>query len=152
MEDFIYYFYNYKVETATVEINLPGWQKLTDDEIEIYKSGNYKSIEMIDDLYCFSNTIENPSFNLDELKQSKVELLSSQSFDRAEDYMPKYKYENCLISKSLVERGKAPIYPNYLEIMRLYEESRVSLRLRFYECKSLVEAATSVEEIDKIEL
>ena len=33
-----YYFYNYKVETATVEITLSDWQPLTKEEIIIYQN------------------------------------------------------------------------------------------------------------------
>lgn len=150
MEDFIYYFYNYKVETATVEINLPGWQKLTDDEIEIYKSGNYNSIEIFDERYTFTKITNANAFDLEQYKRIKIEYISGESFTRAEQAVPEYRYKNCLISKSLIERGKGPIYNNYLEIIQQYEDSRISCRNEFYRCKNLIEHAKTKEEVDNI--
>ena len=148
MEDYIYYFFNNKVETATTEIKLPGWQQLTQEEIIIYQNNDYDNIEFINNKYCFTKNIIN--INLDEYKTSKIEKLSCLSFILGEEIIPNYKYNNCLISKNLVERGEEPIYPNYLNIMIEYENSRVFLRKEFYRCKGLIESATTKEEIDNI--
>lgn len=150
MEDYIYYFFNNKVETATTEIKLPGWQRLTDDEIEIYKSGDYNSIEKFNDHYCFSNEIDTNLFNIEQYKRIKIELISGESFAKGEQIIPDYKYRNCLISKGLVERNEPPIYENYIEIMHQYEDLRRDLRNEFYRCKFLIENATTKEEIDII--
>ena len=143
-----YYFYNYKVETATVKIWLEDWQELTQEEIIIYQNNDYDNIEFINNKYCFTKNIIN--INLDEYKASKIEKLSRLSFILGEEIIPNYKYSNCLISKNLVERGEDPIYPNYLNLMIEYENSRVSLRKEFYRCKGLIESATTKEEIDNI--
>ena len=143
-----YYFYNYKVETATVKIWLEDWQELTQEEIIIYQNNDYDNIEFINNKYCFTKNIIN--INLDEYKTSKIEKLSRLSFILGEEIIPNYKYSNCLISKNLVERGEEPIYPNYLNIMIEYENSRVFLRKEFYRCKGLIESATTKEEIDNI--
>jgi acylphosphatase len=150
MEDYIYYFYDYKVETATTEIKLPGWQRLTNDEIEIYKSGDYNSIEKFNDIFCFSNVIDTNLFNIEQYKRIKIDLISGESFTRGEQIIPDYKYRNCLISKGLVERGEDPIYTNYLDVMHEYEDLRKDLRNEFYRCKNLIDGATTKEEIDNI--
>jgi len=147
MEDFIYYFFNYKVETATSEINLPGWQKLTQEEIIIYKTCNYKRIVKNDNIYCFSNEDD---FNLDQYKQIKIDLISGESFTKGEQLIPDYKYRNCLISKGLIERGEVPIYDNYIDLMHEYEDLRKDLRTEFYRCKTLIEQAINKEEVDNI--
>ena len=148
MEDSIYYFFNYKVETATSEIKLPGWQRLTEEEIAIYKLADYDSIELFEGKYCFAKTIN--TFNLDQYKKIKIEYISGESFTRGEQILPDYKYRNCLISKGLIERGELPIYDNYSEIMIQYENIRKELRNEFYRCKNLIELATTKEEVDNI--
>jgi hypothetical protein len=147
MEEHLYYFFDYKVETATVEIHLPGWQKLTEEEINIYKSGEYKRIVKTNNHYSFCI---NDEFDLEQYKRIKIEFISGESFARGEQIIPDYKYMNCLISKGFVERGESPIYNNYIELMQEYECVRRDLRNEFYRCKSLIENAKTKEEIDQI--
>lgn len=147
MDNLIYYFFAGRVETATTEINLPGWQRLTDDEIEIYKSCSYKKIVKNNNIYSFSNEDD---FDLEQYKKIKIEFISGESFARGEQIIPDYKYRNCLISKGLVERNELPIYDNYIELMHRYEDLRKDLRNEFYRCKAQIESATTKEEIDNI--
>ena len=142
-----YYFYNYKVETATVKIWLEDWQELTPEEIEIFKKEEYKRIIKTNGVYSFLN--EN-DFDLEQYKRIKIDLISGESFTRGEQIIPDYKYRNCLISKGLVERGEDPIYTNYLDVMHEYEDIRKDLRNEFYRCKNLIDGATTKEEIDNI--
>lgn len=148
MEDFLYYFYNYQVQTSDVPIYAEGWQALTSEEIFMYKNDNFLPVTKKGSTYCFHNIEED--FDLEQYKKIKIEYLSGESFTRGEQIIPNYKYTNCIISKNLVERGEDPIYPDYLDIMIQYEHSRVSLRKEFYDCKKLVELATTKEEIDNI--
>lgn len=150
MNNLFYYFYKNKVETATVEITSPGWQSLTSEEIITYKNNDYDKIVFIDNKYYFIKN--NITIDLEEYKNSKIGLLSMQSFDIAETIIPDYKYKNCLISKNLVERGEDPIYENYIDIMLEYENSRVWVRQEFYRCKEAILKATSIEEIDNINI
>lgn len=150
MDNLFYYFYKNKVETATVEITFSDWQPLTKEEIIIYQNNDYDNIEFINNKYCFTKNIIN--INLDEYKNSKIELLSNQAFDIAERILPEYKYKNCLISKNLVERGENPIYENYMDIMLEYENSRVLIRQEFYRCKEAILKASSITEIDNINI
>ena len=142
-----YYFYNYKVETATVKIWLEDWQELTPEEIEIFKKEEYKRNIKTNGVYSFIN--EN-DFDLEQYKRIKIDLISGESFTRGEQIIPDYKYRNCLISKGLVERGEDPIYTNYLDVMHEYEDLRKDLRNEFYRCKNLIDGATTKEEIDNI--
>lgn len=142
-----YYFYNYKVETATVKIYLEDWQELTSEEIDIYESNNYKRIIKFGNIYKFDNIDD---FDLEQYKRIKIDLISGESFTLGEQIIPDYKYRNCLISKGLVERNEPPIYENYIEIMHQYEDLRRDLRNEFYRCKFLIENATTKEEIDNI--
>jgi len=150
MEDFIYYFYNYKVETATVEINLPGWQKLTDDEIEIYKSGNYHSINKFEDRYCFSSLIDTSFFDFDQYKLLKIQELSQLSLSVGEDIAPTYRFHNCLLSKEMEENGEIPIYSNWREVMQDFKIKRINLRNEFYRLKSIIENAADKNELDLV--
>lgn len=148
MEDFIYYFYDYKVETATSEVKLPGWQILSPEEVNIFKKREYKRIVKMNNVYSFTN--EDEFIDLVDYKRLKIDSISGQSFTLGEQIIPDYKYLNCLISKGLVERGENPIYNNYLEIMEQYETLRRDLRNEFYRCKNLILAAFTVDEIDQI--
>ena len=58
-----YYFYNYKVETATVKIWLEDWQELTQEEIIIYQNNDYDNIEFINNKYCFITLLFHDSKN-----------------------------------------------------------------------------------------
>lgn len=148
MENLYYYFYDYRVETATTEIKLPGWQPLTSEEIIIYQNNDYDNIEFINNKYCF--TKNNITINLDEYKNLKINEFSRLSFIIGEEIIPNYKYMNCLISKQFVERGEDPIYSNYIELMEQYEILRKDLRTEFYRCKEAVLKCNSIKEIDDI--
>ena len=150
MEDYIYYFYNYNVETATTEIKLPGWQKLTESEIEIFKSGDYSSIEKINDHYYFSKSITINQFNLETYKIEKIQELSYLSLSVGEVVAPTYKFHNCLLSKEMEENGETPIYIDWRDVMNEFKSKRVALRNEFYRLKSVVENATSKEQIDSL--
>lgn len=150
MEDFLYYFYNYKVETSDVQIYAEGWQELTSEEIEIYKSGYYSSIEKINDNYCFSKSITINQFNLETYKIEKIQELSYLSLSVGDIIAPTYKFHNCLLSKEMEETGEIPIYPDWRDVMNEFKSKRVALRNEFYRLKSVVENATSKEQIDSL--
>ena len=150
MENLYYYFYNYNVETATVKILLEDWQELTQEEIEIYKSGDYSSIEKINDHYCFSKSITINQFNLETYKIEKIQELSYLSLSVGEVVAPTYKFYNCLLSKEMEENGEDPIYTDWKVAMNEFKSKRVALRNEFYRLKSIVENAETKDEIDQL--
>lgn len=149
-EQLRYYFFNKKVETATTEIKLPGWQQLTQEEIEIYKSGDYSSIEKFNDRYTFAmiNTVN--QFNLDTYKFEKIQELSYLSLSVGEVVAPTYKFHNCLLSKEMEENAETPIYSNWRVIMEEFKNKRIALRNEFYRLKSIIEQAETKEAVDAI--
>lgn len=148
MDEFIYYFYNFNVETATTEIFLPGWQKLTQEEIEIFRSGNYSKIEKVYNHYCFSDIIDLSLFNLTEFKNNKISDLSQMCLAIGDSIAPNYKFDNCLLSKEMEENGETPIYSDWREKLNDYKNKRIFLRNEFYRIKSLIEKSESREEIE----
>ena len=145
-----YYFYNYKVETATVKIWLEDWQELTPEEIEIYKSGDYSSIEKINDRYTFTGIVNVNEFNLDTYKVEKIQELNYLSLSVGEVVAPTYKFHNSLLSKEMEEAGENPIYPDWRAVMNEYKCKRIALRNEFYRLKSVVESANTKKEIDSL--
>ncbi len=150
MEEYIYYFFNFKVETAVTEINLPGFQRLTSGEIEIYKTGDYDSISKFNDLYCFAKNVNLNQFDLNIYKAEKIKELSYLSLSVGEVVAPTYKFHNCLLSKEMEENGETPIYLNWRDVLNEYKCKRIALRNEFYCLKSVVEKATSKKEIDSL--
>ena len=145
-----YYFYNYKVETATVEITLSDWQPLTKEEIIIYQNNDYNNIEFINNKYCFTKNISLNQFNLEIYKIEKIQELSYLSLSVGEVVAPTYKFHNCLLSKEMEENGEIPIYPNWRDVMNEYKKKRIDLRNEFYRLKTVVENAVTKEEIDSL--
>lgn len=150
MDNLRYYFFEGRVETATTEIKLPGWQQLTQEEIEIYKSGDYSSIEKFNDRYTFAKIITINQFNLDTYKVEKIQELSYLSLSVGEVVAPTYKFHNCLLSKEMEENGEDPIYHDWRVVMNEFNSKRIALRNEFYRLKSVVENANTKEEIDSL--
>ena len=48
------------------------------------------------------------------------------------------------------ETGEIPIYPDWRDVMNEFKSKRVALRNEFYRLKSVVENATSKEQIDSL--
>ena len=144
-----YYFYNYKVETATVKIWLEDWQELTQEEIIIYNTGNYKRIIKHDNKYIFDNT-DYSIINLTELKQNKISDLSQMCLAFGDSIAPNYKFNNCLLSKEMEENGETPIYLDWREQLADYTNKRIYARNEFYRIKKLIEDASTMEEIISI--
>ena len=141
-----YYFYNYKVETATTKIYLEDWQELTSEEINIYESNNYKCIIKFGNIYKFDNT-DLPEINLDELKQNKILELSKICLDFGESIAPNYKFSNCILSKEMEESGENPIYTNWRDQLNEYTTKRIFVRNEFYRIKTLIENSTNIDEL-----
>ena len=150
MDEFIYYFYNFNVETATTEIFLPGWQKLTPDEITQYLDNDYIKIVKNGDRYSFSNESTTIPFDLDSYKNEKIRDLSYLRLSVGEVVAPTYKFNNCLLSKEMEENGEIPIYSNWREVMDEYKIKRIALRNEYYRLKSVVENAFTKEDIDQL--
>ena len=145
-----YYFYNYKVETATVKIWLEDWQELTQEEIIIYQNNDYDNIEFINNKYCFTKNISLNQFDLSSYKAEKIKELSYLSLSVGEVVAPTYKFHNCLLSKEMEENGEDPIYPDWKEVMEEFKNKRIALRNEFYRLKSVIENAITQEEIDSL--
>lgn len=145
-----YYFYNYKVETATVEITLSDWQPLTKEEIIIYQNNDYNNIEFINNKYCFTKNISLNQFDFNSYKTEKIKELSYLSLSVGEIVAPTYKFHNCLLSKEMEENGEDPIYPDWREVMEEFKNKRIALRNEFYRLKTVVESSKTQDEIDQL--
>lgn len=143
-EQLKYYFYNNRIETATTEIR--GWQQLNKEEIDNYLTGNYEVIFNVDK-YELKLQQEVP-FDLIQYKADVIRDLSALSLSVGEIVAPTYKFNNCLLSKFMVENNETPIYDNWLEIMNDFKNKRIALRNEFYRLKSLIEQALNKENID----
>lgn len=145
----IYYFHENNIETATTEINVAGWYKFTEKQTTDYLANpnllpfwNGSSYDLIDYVP--------PIFDLEPYKIEKIKELSYLSLSVGNVVAPAYKFDNCMISKFMEEKGEDPIYDNWEYVLTDYQNKRIALRNEFYRLKTIVENAITKEEIDSL--
>jgi len=81
---------------------------------------------------------EDESLKLPQAKAKKLLELSNESLQKADELIPDYKKMNALFA----------IYPE--ETKAQYAATMLAFRNEYYRCKALVDAATTIEEVQNI--
>lgn len=134
---------------ATFIENLPTYHLLTDAENafwlqnQIYTPSYHEVRNLVLDK-------DNPIY-IREQAEKLLQVFSQASFDRVETILPKYKYEN-----ALQVTNETTLYPKYrlaeaTEIKNHRERVEFECRNEYYRLKELLEATSTIEEIDAIE-
>ena len=151
MDNLIYYFHENNIETATTEINVQGWYKFTDEQTSAYTANknllpywNGSTYELIEYVP--------PIFDLANFKLMKLSDMSNLSLMIKEQKYPYYKYQNAMSSLNMIMRNEAPIYTHEVAdaIIQEYDNKFKAFREEYYRLKSLIEVATTLEQVDEI--
>lgn len=128
-----------------IDNRIIGFMNKLDEELYSYPQLTVEQSQFYETYNCTLNEVLNLKLNdkvqpsLDDVKQSKIQYFSSISFEYREQVLPEYKMVNAGLGIYNAEE-----VARIVDIVKKYREE-------YYRCKTAVEQATTIEQIEAIE-